>query len=75
MFDDDEDCDHDEDGMVVRPWSWMHAAAVTANLAANLSKAAWAFFDDLKEAAQAHVAVGDESREAWASLHRDLETL
>lgn len=72
MFDEDED---EECEIVVRPWSWMHVAAVSANFAANVSKASWAFWDDIKDVARAHVAVGDETREAWTSLHRDLETL
>lgn len=73
---DEEDCDHDEDVQpVVRPWSWMQMLAVSANLAGNINHSLWAFFDDIKDAAKAHVAVGDDTREAYKSLHRDLESL
>lgn len=74
-MDDIEDHECEGDEPVVRPWSWMHLVGVTANLAGNVSKSLWAFFDDIKDAAQSHVAVGDDVREAYASLHRDLESL
>lgn len=74
---DDIECEHDEDdtGPVVRPWSWMQALAVAANLAGNISQSLFAFFDDIKDAAKADVAWGDEKRDAYKSLHRDLESL
>lgn len=71
----DDEHDHGDAESVARPWSWMHMAAVAANLAANMSHSLWAFFDDIKDAAKAHVAVSDDERDAWASLHRDLESL
>lgn len=76
MHDSDEnDCEAEAVEPVARPWSWMQLLAFTANFAANLNKAGWAFFDDIKDAAQGHVAVGDDTRDAWKSLHRDLESL
>lgn len=71
----EDDHEHEEVEVVVRPWSWMHFAAVGANLVANVSHSFWAFFDDIKDAAKAHVAVADEQRSAYKSLHRDLESL
>lgn len=70
---DDHECVVEE--KVKRPWSWMHALAIGANLLGNLSQASFAFWDDIKDAAQSHVAVGDDTRDAWSSLHRDLESL
>jgi hypothetical protein len=75
MFDDTDECEHEDTAPVVRPWSWMQAAAVTANLFGNVAHSLWAFFDDLKDAAKADVAWGDEKRDAYKSLHRDLEML
>lgn len=73
--DEEHDCDDDTEEPVVRPWSWMQFLAVSANLVANVSQASWAFFDDVKDAAKAHVAVGDQERDAWKVMHRDLESL
>lgn len=74
MFDDEEhDCEDETDAP--RPWSWMRLAAVSANLAGNVSKSMWAFFDDIKDACNGHVAVDDDRRDAWHSLHADLEAL
>jgi hypothetical protein len=76
MNDEDvHDCDDETPEPMVRPWSWMQFLAVGANLAGNLSHSLWAFFDDIKDAAKAHVAVGDQERDAWKALHRDLESL
>lgn len=69
----DHECEPEE--KVQRPWSWMHFLALGSNLAGNLSHSLWAFFDDVKDAAQAHVAVHDDTRDAWRSLHADLESL
>lgn len=74
MHDEDE-CDHADNQPVVRPWSWMQLLAVSANLVGNVSHSMWAFFDDIKDAAKAHVAVADDTRAAYQSLHRDLEAL
>lgn len=73
VHDEEHDCADEEP--VVRPWSWMQFLAVGSNLVANVCQAGWAFFDDIKDAAKAHVAVGDQERDAWKSLHRDLESL
>lgn len=74
-MDDTDEHDHDDSEPVVRPWSWMQAAAVAANLAGNMAHSLWAFFDDLKDAAKADVAYRDDTRDAWKSLHADLESL
>lgn len=67
-----EDCGSEA---VIRPWNWVRFGATVANLGGNLTKAVWAFLDDQKDALMAHVAVGDEQRDAWKSMHRDLESL
>ena len=72
---DEDEHEHEETEVVNRPWSWMFAAAVTANLFGNVSHALWAFFDDIKDMAKAHVATADDVSDAWVSLHRDLESL
>lgn len=71
----EHECDAEAEVPVARPWSWMQLLAVSANLVANTCQAGWAFFDDIKDAAKAHVAVGDQERDAWAVMHRDLESL
>lgn len=74
MNDEDEhDCGAEEPA--VRPWSWMQLLAVTVNLFGNFAHSMWAFFDDIKDMAKAHVAVKDQARQAWSSLHSDLESL
>lgn len=75
MNDDDEHEHGEDDAPVARPWSWVHMGAVAANLAGNICHSLWAFFDDIKDAAKAHVAVQDDTTDAWRSLHRDLESL
>lgn len=71
----DEECEHADEELVSRRWSWMMFGAYVANFGGNIAKATWALCDDIKDAAKAHVAVDDDTREAYKSLHRDLESL
>jgi hypothetical protein len=60
---------------LARPWSWVRFGGIVANYAANGCRAAWAFFDDVKDMAVAHANVSDEQRVLYEAMHRDLETL
>lgn len=71
--DEEHECEAEEP--IVRPWTWVRFGATLANFGANLAKATWAFLDDQKDDLMAHVAVGDQERDAWREMHRDLESL
>lgn len=74
--DDTDDGDFPEDEPIPpRPWSWMAFGSTVVMAARNLAETASALCFDVSRLMMAAANVDEDRRRAYASLHRDLESL
>lgn len=72
----DEDQGEDVDvAFIARPWSVSTVAGILFGAAANVARSFACLWDDLSVMCGQQAEIANDRADAYATLHRDLETL